>query len=290
MHAASDGHGPGVTDGEGARGRGTVQLSRTWRPSSPLPTSSPPSCYETDPSDLAAARAVGFGEPLASLRGAAGSKVGLRRRSGGSEAQLGLVKGKARAMAAWTIQLITLVGVAIGAAASYLSTRLTDRSRWRREERMRWDTKRLECYTDFSAAIIQFINIIDRMAAGRGLPAVAEPMGTSGELPALSTASAEVTLRWAQLLILGSPQVARAAQEWRDETWVTESFARGLNTSGGEFEDARRRRRQARARFYAAVRADLGVTSGDVPAELGIRLPRTMSPSPLESRLPDSSP
>jgi hypothetical protein len=59
-------------------------------------------------------------------------------------------------MAAWAVLLITLLGVALGAVASFLSARLTDRNRWRREERLRWDTRRLECYTDFSAAIIRF--------------------------------------------------------------------------------------------------------------------------------------
>jgi hypothetical protein len=42
--------------------------------------------------------------------------------------------------------------------------------------------------------------------------------------------------------------------------------------SANEFEHSRRRMREARARFYVAIRADLGVTSGDIPAELGTRL------------------
>lgn len=182
-------------------------------------------------------------------------------------------------MATWTIQLVTLLGVALGAAASFLSTRLTDRSRWRREERLRWDTKRLECYTEFSAAVIRFISIVDRLAAARGLPAAAEPADAGNELPELSAAEEELSLCWAQLLILGSPHVVRAAQEWRKEAWVTESFARGMNKDTAEFGNALRSRRQARACFYSAARADLSVTSGDIPADLGIREPLSAEPS-----------
>jgi hypothetical protein len=79
-------------------------------------------------------------------------------------------------MTLWAVQVITLLGVALGALASFVSTRAIDRSRWQREEALRWDSKRLECYSDFSAAMIRFINIGDRLASGLGLPAVVEPL------------------------------------------------------------------------------------------------------------------
>ena len=178
----------------------------------------------------------------------------------------------------WTVAIITLAGVVVGALASYLTTRLTARSRWQREERLRWDTKRLECYTDFSAAIMQFINVADRMSASRGLATASESPKSSAELPELSSLEADLSLRWAQLLLLCSPQVAEAAQQWRNEALQTAEFARGQNANATEFEDSRRRRREARARFYIAVRADFGVTSGDIPAELGTRLSSAITP------------
>jgi hypothetical protein len=46
----------------------------------------------------------------------------------------------------WAVQLLTLLGVALGALASFVSTRMLDRSRWQREEALRWDVKRLEAY------------------------------------------------------------------------------------------------------------------------------------------------
>jgi hypothetical protein len=174
-------------------------------------------------------------------------------------------------MTPWAVQVITLVGVAVGALASFVSTRAIDRSRWHREETLRWDSKRLECYSDFSAAMIRFISLGDRIAAGLGLPAVVEPLDSDSGRAALATAEAELSLYWTQLLILGSPEVVTAAENWRNQAWLAESFARGRRTGADEFEAAMRSRREARARFYNAVRADLGITSGDLSADLGRR-------------------
>lgn len=174
-------------------------------------------------------------------------------------------------MTSWTVQLITLLGVALGALASFVSTRLVDRGRWQREERLRWDGRRLDCYSEYSAAMMRFINTGFQLAAGRGLPAAVEPLGVRAGLPALAAAESELSIYWAQLLILGSPQVVAAAQEWRTEAWHLESFARGRDSDPAEFEAASAQRRAARARFYTAVRADLGVLSGDIPPETGAR-------------------
>ena len=185
-------------------------------------------------------------------------------------------------MAPWTIQLITLLGVALGALASFVSTKLVDRSRWQREERLRWDTKRLECYGEFSAAIMQFINIGYRTAASLGLPTAVEPLNGDTGLPALATAEADLSLYWAQLLILGSAEVIRAAEDWRKEAWQLELFARGYRNDPAEFATSAERRREARSRFYTAVRADLGVIAGDIPAHLGMRVDWREQPGPTK--------
>jgi hypothetical protein len=172
----------------------------------------------------------------------------------------------------WTVQLVTLLGVALGALASFVSTRLVDRSRWQREEALRWDSKRIECYSEFSAAIMRFINVGYRLAASIGLPTAVAPLDPDEGVPALANAEADLTLYWAQLLILGSPEAVRAAQDWRSEAWRLESFALGHRNDPVEFAAAAERRREARSRFYGAVRADLGITTGDIPSDLGIRV------------------
>jgi hypothetical protein len=106
-----------------------------------------------------------------------------------------------------------------------------------------------------------------------GLPAAVGPLTARAGHSTLAAAEAELSIYWAQLLILGSPQAIAAAQGWRAEAWHLESFARGRSSDPTDFEAASAQRRAARARFYAAVRTDLGVTSGDIPADIGRRQP-----------------
>ena len=119
---------------------------------------------------------------------------------------------------------------------------------------------------------MRYINIGYRMAASVGLPTYVEPLNADAGTPALAAAEADLSLYWAQLLILGSPEVIRAAQEWRNKAWQLESFARGYCNNPAEFETTAQRSREARTRFYAAVRADLGVATGDISADLGVRV------------------
>lgn len=163
------------------------------------------------------------------------------------------------------MQLLTLLGVAVGALASFVSTRLVDRSRWQREESLRWDTKRLECYSEFSSSIGHFINIAYRITAGLNLPANVQPLDAGTGLAVMAAAEGELSLKWEQVLMLGSPEAITAAQEWRHEAWHLESFARRSRSDPAEFLRATQDRRGARRRFYTAVRADLGVVSGQIP-------------------------
>jgi hypothetical protein len=79
-------------------------------------------------------------------------------------------------MNSWSIQLLTLAGVAVGALASFVSTRMLDRSRWQREEALRWDERRLAAYSDFPSTLLKFINIAWRISASHGLPTNVQPL------------------------------------------------------------------------------------------------------------------
>ena len=171
-------------------------------------------------------------------------------------------------MESWTVQLLTLLAVAVGALASFVSTRLIDRSRWQREEALRWDTKRLEAYSEFASELRRFITIAYRITGALALPATAQALDSASGLAALAAAEEEVGTRWEQVLMLGSPAVITAAGEWRSEAWHLESFARGRRTDVDEYTKATEDRRAAARRFYSAVRADLGIVGGEIPANL----------------------
>jgi hypothetical protein len=55
-------------------------------------------------------------------------------------------------------------------------------------------SKRIECYSEFSAAIMRFINVGYRLAASIGLPTAVEPLDPDEGLPALANAEADPTL------------------------------------------------------------------------------------------------
>jgi len=156
----------------------------------------------------------------------------------------------------------------VGAMASFISTRLIDRARWQREEALRWDEKRLDCYGEFATAIKQFIAIATRLCAGLGLPEASQPLDANTGLPALAAADQDLSIKWEQVLMLGSPDIITAAQDWRHAVWHLEWFARGLRNDLVEYEQVTADREAARSRFYTAARADLGIVSGSVPERI----------------------
>lgn len=169
-----------------------------------------------------------------------------------------------RNVESWTVQLLTLLGVVVGAFATFVSTRLVDRSRWRREEALRWDSKRLECYLDFAITIIRYITIGYRMTVKYRVTTHVQELDFATGMPDLARAEAELSEKLEQVRMLGSPEVIAASQEWRREAIRLDAFARGLQSKPEEYHKATWDRRTAQLRFYSAVRADLGVVSGEL--------------------------
>jgi hypothetical protein len=168
-------------------------------------------------------------------------------------------------MESWTVQLLTILGVAVGATASFVSTRLVDRARWRREEALRWDSKRLDGYGEFAATIKHFITTSQRICTGLGLPGTGQPLDSSLGLPALAALEEDLSVKWEQILMLGSPNTIKAAQAWRHSAWHLEWFARGLRNDHTEYTQTNLDARSARQSFYTAIRADLGVSRDAIP-------------------------
>jgi hypothetical protein len=179
----------------------------------------------------------------------------------------GSIEDRETTMASWSTSLITLAAVTFGALLSFASTRLTDRTRWQREENLRWDAMRQDAYREFASALLKFINIALRINAHLGFPVGVQPLDAEDGLPALASAGTELNIKWETILLLGGPDAIMAAKHWQDEAFHLEHFARQLRNDAAEFTEARQGLREARRRFYSAARADLKVTSGDIPAD-----------------------
>ena len=111
-------------------------------------------------------------------------------------------------------QVPVLLGVIIGALASYLATAATERARWKRALDSRWDDRRAEAYLSYAKSVKEMINIAGRIAAGKGLTGSdLEPLAPTQEnLDLLAAAENERARQWETVLLLGHSQTVAAGR------------------------------------------------------------------------------
>ena len=163
-------------------------------------------------------------------------------------------------MHAFLQALPALLGVLFGAGATFLSTSATERSRWRRAQSVRWDERRIATYTDYAHSVKHLITLIVRIAAFNKIHPEDDPLDPAEGLPLLAAAGEERTVKWEAVLMLGSPEVIRAARAWHQSASELQMLA--LKQPGGAgmpWIEAIEASSQARRGFYAAVRHELGI-------------------------------
>lgn len=116
-------------------------------------------------------------------------------------------------------QLPALLGVVVGALATWVATSTAERARWRRDQSVRWDEKRLAAYTEHSHAVKQMISAATRLqdqrsGAGSGTVSVDAQAALAAGEAALVAAEDERTVKWESVLMLGSSDVIKAARAW----------------------------------------------------------------------------
>jgi hypothetical protein len=162
-------------------------------------------------------------------------------------------------------QLPALIGVVVGAAASYLVGTATERARWRREQSLRWDERRAQAYAEYGYAIKRLYVQSLRIANSRMRSDPGESIDYDEALAELGKLADERTTKCETVLLLGNPETIAAARAWHRHVWQMEFFARGERADADQYDTLREDVDADRARFYQAARQDLGITSGDVP-------------------------
>jgi hypothetical protein len=166
-------------------------------------------------------------------------------------------------------QLPALLGVIVGAAASYLTASRIERSRWQREITTRWDERRLAAYADYMNAVKGVQILASRIVATRGW-ARAETLDAQEGVPQLAEAEAARAQAFETLVLLGDAETIAKAQVLQRQLWHLESFARSrLQGDSAAWDRAYADYREARADFYSAARRSLGVAGGPVPKASG---------------------
>jgi hypothetical protein len=161
-------------------------------------------------------------------------------------------------------QLPTLVGVLIGAVATYAGTSVTERSRWRRAQSVRWDEKRVNAYAEYAHTLKQVITLSLRLAALRDAQPDDDSFPPLDGIAALDAAEEQRTMKWEAVLLLGSSEVVIAGRKWHQHVFSLERLAYGEPTEVS-LREAVKEISQARRHFYEAAKRDIGVEIGDAP-------------------------
>lgn len=187
-------------------------------------------------------------------------------------------------------QLPVLLGVVVGALATWVATSAAERSKWRRDQSVRWDEKKLTAYAEYSHAVKQLISAATRLreqrkAAGESMESPEKRAALATEEAALAAAEDERTVKWESVLLLGNSNVIVAARAWHQSAFRLQWMAldRGSDMS---WDEAIQTVSQTRRAYYEAAKSDLGISIGSAPeayewqlAKLARAMTETTSPS-----------
>jgi hypothetical protein len=162
-------------------------------------------------------------------------------------------------------QVLTIAGVLLGSAATFIATTTTERIRWRRTQFARWDDKRLMAYTEYANAVKRSVRLCRRIAETRNLLTTGQPIDLDAAFADLAEAETERALKWETVLLLGDPATISAARAWHEQVWRLESILHEDSPGETSFIDAYKKTMRLRNDFYTRARADLDVTSGTLP-------------------------
>lgn len=167
-------------------------------------------------------------------------------------------------MGSFTEQLPTLLGVVVGAFATYAASSAAERARWRRVQSVRWDEKRVSAYAEYAHALKQVISVALRLASRRDASTDSQWAPPEDELAALNAAEEERTTKWEAVLLLGSNEVVIAGRKWHQCVFRLERLAQG-QPSDMSLAEAIDATSKARRNFYETAKRDIGIDVGASP-------------------------
>jgi hypothetical protein len=164
-------------------------------------------------------------------------------------------------MVSLTSQILPLVGVALGAATSFLVSSFNERTRWRRQQAVRWDEHRLAAYAEYAHSVKELAAGYQRIAAARGLVSGPVPLEPTPEVLAeLATSESRRSALSETLGLLGDTEANTASKTLDHCLWRLECLARGTAMEVEQsWDQAYQEFRDARSRYVERARTSLGV-------------------------------
>lgn len=126
---------------------------------------------------------------------------------------------------AFAEQLITVGAVLAGAAGSYFTTRLTERDRFERDLRVRWDAHRLDSYVAYVAAVKRVYRCAQQVFTPQWDDS--DPDTRNALLADMRAAEGDRSHAFEQVMLLGDAATVQSAHELNDRLWKLERPARG---------------------------------------------------------------
>jgi hypothetical protein len=132
----------------------------------------------------------------------------------------------------WISQLITVAAVLAGAVSTYIVSRLTERDRYTRELRLRWDQRRLEAYTAYATAA-KMVGTSANAILDRRLKGASED-DLAGRVDELARFEMRRTEAFEVLPMLADGATIEAAHALNVAVWNLERPARSSQTPAEE--------------------------------------------------------
>ena len=175
-----------------------------------------------------------------------------------------------------TAQILTMVAVVLGSATTYVTNRLTERSKRKQELKSRWDLRKLDTYAEFIGAIRVYIaaavTLYEARAGIRTAPKSIDDLRAE-----LITLRRDKMLAFERLMLVAGDTVVEDAHGVQAAAesiaWQAEEVLPGTLA---EWRDRNTAAFTAINRFHESARADLGVTghfSGAEHSARGLLLP-----------------
>lgn len=152
-------------------------------------------------------------------------------------------------------QIITLIGVLIGAAASFFATTSIERARHKRELETRWDERKLNTYVDYASAVKEA-----NITAKKAFMVRGEPMALTASIDEMEKAEANRSTLFEALILLADPSAVTAANVVNQKLWRILEVARDpASTDDPAWERLGRELMSALTDLHERARLDLGI-------------------------------
>ena len=177
-----------------------------------------------------------------------------------------------------TSEVLTLLGVVVGAAATFGVSTLSERARYKRELRMRWDTSKRDAYLQYVVAVTQMARAAGQIAGSRGWDGLAIPASGESALEKLDKAEIDRTGKFENVMLLGDPDCIDAANELNRSAWHMEWLVREIEAcTEDSWKEAREKYVVALNKFHQQARASL-IISGAPLIERVVESPPAFQP------------